>query len=161
MGRLLLLLAAAAAAYFWWLGPERAARSLVGRSLLALLAVGFAFVYLRSPIDLIPDGAPVVGFLDDLIVLLSVLWWLRSRLPAPGPARRGSPEPARAAQRGWDPYDVLGVARGASPEEIGAAYRRRMKEYHPDRVSGLGEELRRLAHEKTLEIQRAYEELRG
>ena len=36
----------------------------------------------------------------------------------------------------------------------------RMKQYHPDRVSGLGEELQHLAHEKTLAIQRAYEELR-
>jgi DnaJ-domain-containing protein 1 len=35
-----------------------------------------------------------------------------------------------------------------------------MKRYHPDRVDDLGEELQRVAHEKTLAIQRAYEELR-
>jgi DnaJ-domain-containing protein 1 len=35
-----------------------------------------------------------------------------------------------------------------------------MQEYHPDKVSHLGEELQEVAHRKTLEIQRAYERLR-
>lgn len=32
-----------------------------------------------------------------------------------------------------DPYQVLGVARGASDAEIKKAFRRRAKELHPDR----------------------------
>jgi DnaJ like chaperone protein len=56
---------------------------------------------------------------------------------------------------------VLGLRPGASHADISRAYRTQMKRYHPDRVDDLGEELQRVAHEKTLEIQRAYEELRG
>lgn len=59
-----------------------------------------------------------------------------------------------------DPYAVLGVSPGASSEQIAAAYRVRMKEYHPDRVAELGPELRELAHRKTVEIQRARDALR-
>jgi len=32
-----------------------------------------------------------------------------------------------------DPYEVLGVERGASPDEVKSAYREMVKEYHPDR----------------------------
>ncbi|HSP99076.1 MAG TPA: J domain-containing protein, partial [Candidatus Dormibacteraeota bacterium] len=86
-------------------------------------------------------------------------WWIytqwqrRPRLPPSGPASAG--------EAGWDPYDVLDVRRGASRDEITRAYREQMKRYHPDRVSGLGDELQEVAHRKTLEIQRAYAELGG
>jgi DnaJ-domain-containing protein 1 len=56
-----------------------------------------------------------------------------------------------------DPYAVLGVPRGASPDEITRAYREQMKRYHPDRVADLGDELQQVAHRKTLAIQRAYD----
>ena len=32
-----------------------------------------------------------------------------------------------------DPYKVLGLKAGASPDEIRSAYRRLVKKYHPDR----------------------------
>ncbi|MCP4036220.1 MAG: DnaJ domain-containing protein, partial [bacterium] len=63
--------------------------------------------------------------------------------------------------KAFDAYNVLGVARSASSDVIKAAYRARMKEYHPDKVAHLGEELQNLAHEKSQEIQRAYRQLQG
>ena len=39
-------------------------------------------LYLVSPIDLIPDVLPVIGVLDDLVIVPLVLRWLLARLPA-------------------------------------------------------------------------------
>jgi len=49
-----------------------------GAQLLALLATAYAF----SPIDLIPDAVPVLGLLDDL-VLVPLGLWLALRLTPP------------------------------------------------------------------------------
>uniref|UniRef100_A0A7C4CA42 Chaperone protein DnaJ n=1 Tax=candidate division WOR-3 bacterium TaxID=2052148 RepID=A0A7C4CA42_UNCW3 len=54
-----------------------------------------------------------------------------------------------------DYYDVLGVPRTASAEEIKAAYRRLAKEYHPDR----NPDNRAEAEEKFKELSEAYEVL--
>jgi preprotein translocase subunit Sec63 len=75
-------------------------------------------------------------------------------LLAPG-ARR----PAADGGRRWDPYAVLGITRGASHDQIVRAYREQVKLYHPDRVADLGPELQQVAHQKTVELQRAYTEL--
>jgi preprotein translocase subunit Sec63 len=55
---------------------------------------------------------------------------------------------------------ILGVDPHASMEEIRQAYRLRMSEYHPDKVAGLGPELRELAERKAKEINGAYQEAR-
>lgn len=54
-------------------------------------------------------------------------------------------------------YEVLGVSRGATPEEIKKAYRTLSMQYHPDKVSHLGEEFKRVAEEKMKEINAAYQ----
>lgn len=54
-----------------------------------------------------------------------------------------------------NPYEVLGVEIGASKEEIHAAYRQKVKKYHPDKFQD--ESLKKLAEEKLKEINRAYE----
>ena len=121
------------------------------------LSIGIGLLlYLRSPIDLLPDHMGAFGFLDDLIVLVVGVFWLRQRLSENGGV--GTPPRARAPDAvPSDPYEILEVTPGASPEEITRGYREQMKRYHPDRVVGLGAELQRVAHERTIAIQRAYE----
>ena len=62
-----------------------------------------------------------------------------------------------------DPYEVLGVKKGASVDEIKKAYREKLKKFHPDVVASLklGPEYREMFEEKTREIQKAYEQLVG
>ena len=54
-----------------------------------------------------------------------------------------------------DPYEVLGLSRGASDDEIRAAYRELVKKYHPDKYQG--NPLADLAQEKLQEINEAYD----
>jgi uncharacterized membrane protein YkvA (DUF1232 family) len=50
----------------------------------AWLKVGTALIvlYVVSPIDLIPDALPVIGVVDDLIIVPLAIRWLLGRLPA-------------------------------------------------------------------------------
>ncbi|MGV1684195.1 YkvA family protein [Sphingopyxis sp. NJF-3] len=50
--------------------------------LARLLAVAVA-AYALSPIDLVPDFIPVLGWLDDLILVPAGLWAVRRLIPAP------------------------------------------------------------------------------
>lgn len=59
-------------------------------------------------------------------------------------------------QEPW--YEVLGVSPEANEGEIKTAYRERIKQYHPDRVSGLGEKLQLLAKAETQRLNTAREE---
>jgi len=54
-----------------------------------------------------------------------------------------------------DPYEVLGVPRGADREKVKAAYRELAKKYHPDQYAG--SPLADLANEKMQEINEAYD----
>ncbi len=58
-----------------------------------------------------------------------------------------------------DHHAVLGLAPGASAAEIKQAYRAKVTQYHPDRVSTLPPEFQRLAEQKTIELRAAYEAL--
>ena len=133
-----------------------------------------ALVYLLVPFDVVPDLLGPVGRIDDLAAIALLVWFYRrhvSQLQGAGPAGASDPE-AEPGSRGahadekprgnaFDPHAVLGLTRSASADEIQAAYRARMQEYHPDKVAHLGIELQTLAHEKSQEIQRAYRQLRS
>ena len=58
-----------------------------------------------------------------------------------------------------NPYEVLGVSKDATQDEIKAAYRKLAKQYHPDKY--IGNPLADLAAEKFKEINEAYEALTG
>jgi DnaJ-domain-containing protein 1 len=81
--------------------------------------------------------------------------------------RAGQPPPAEAKRRvaaqprphaegpAW--WEVLRVPRGASQQEVSAAYRELMAQNHPDKVAHLSERIRRVAEEETRRINAAYE----
>lgn len=54
-----------------------------------------------------------------------------------------------------DPYKILGVTPESSDDEINTAYRKLVKQYHPDRY--VGNPLAELAAEKIKEINAAYD----
>ncbi|AWK52600.1 molecular chaperone DnaJ [Clostridium beijerinckii] len=56
-----------------------------------------------------------------------------------------------------NPYEVLGVKPGASQDEIKSAYRKLIKQYHPDKFTD--NPLKNLAEDKMIEINEAYESL--
>lgn len=61
----------------------RLVRSLLGDRTVELgvrLALGFLLVWLVSPIDLVPEFIPVLGPLDDVVVAVIVLRFVRRRL---------------------------------------------------------------------------------
>jgi uncharacterized membrane protein YkvA (DUF1232 family) len=161
MFRLILFGFLVALLYLWWKHPGRFRPTFWRRWLMPAIVSFLALVYAGSPVDLVPD-VPPFGFIDDIIVLVTAFWWVRQRLEKipPGPARQEHQPPAHAKKaEAWDPYAVLGIERGASRDQVAQAYREQMKLYHPDRVAELGEDLRRVAHQKSIEIQRAYKEL--
>jgi DnaJ like chaperone protein len=61
-----------------------------------------------------------------------------------------------------DPYEVLGSARDAANEDIKAAYRKLVREHHPDRLmaQGMPQEFIDVANEKLAAINDAYGRIR-
>jgi DnaJ like chaperone protein len=131
------------------------------RILLSLLALIYAFL----PYDVMPDFMIGWGWIDDFVILY-LLWRY---------FYRGKGWPFRAFQSGYqknektavndtglnvqDPYEILGVDRDATTEEIKSAYKKLAGKYHPDKVQHLGEEFKTLAERRFKEIQEAYQKL--
>lgn len=67
-----------------------------------------------------------------------------------------------AAPTGVDPCEILGVTLDATFEEVRDAYRHKVQQYHPDRLSaaGMPKEFVQMANERTACINDAYDRYR-
>jgi DnaJ like chaperone protein len=140
-------------------------------------------IYALSPYDLFPDFIVGLGWIDDVVVLI-LIWKLyqyyrrrhashKSNFRGNGRTSYGGAREDRFSGKGTsgasrqsgeeikqnDPYQILGVQKSASSNEIKMAYKRLAAKYHPDKVTHLGEEFRVLAEQRFKEIQEAYQEL--
>ena len=151
--------------------------------MLGILLAIIVLLYVLSPYDLIPDFLVGFGWLDDLAIL-ALLWryfymyrkkryrdeyFDHKRQPSynKNGGRQSSQKEASGSNEHYekrratnDPYTVLGIGRAGSPDEIKKAYRRLVKQYHPDKVLHLGEEFKELAERRFKEIQEAYSKIK-
>jgi DnaJ like chaperone protein len=145
---------------------------------MRILIYIIVILYVISGFDIIPEWVVgPIGVIDDIIILGAVYWYFIYR-PAKiraksqrayyqegeGTRRESYQENQKRAQTDKrfsksDPYEVLGVRRQASIDDIKSAYRKLAAKYHPDKVDHLGHEFRTLAEQKFKEIQEAYQEL--
>lgn len=82
------------------------------------------------------------------------------RAASAGPfGEAGAPHAPPSRDRLQDAYTALGVSPEASDDEIKRAYRRMMRETHPDRLAsqGLPEAMRQVAEERAREINAAFD----
>ena len=94
-----------------------------------------------------PAGAVLGAVLGHV---LDAGWLSTGRADSPAESARGDDALAAA-------YRVLGVSAKAADDEVEKAFRRRMSDYHPDKVAGAAEEIRQLAETRASEINTAYE----
>lgn len=127
-------------------------------------ALILALVYFVFPLDLIPDIFGPFGRFDDLLIFGLAIWRVLKDRQARSQEQQATDQSSqrngpKSPTKNVDPYTLFKLQPGASQAEIDARYKELAKDYHPDRVAHLGEDLRAVAHEKMIEIQRAYDAL--
>ncbi len=95
-----------------------------------------------------------------LIIVLSILWRLIKIFLKSNRSNYGRKSSSTAQASTENPYKILEVSENATNLEIKEAYRRKLKEYHPDKVNHMGAELGLLAEKKTAEIIDAFERIK-
>lgn len=125
-----------------------------------------SIVYIASPIDIVTDILPIIGWIDDLILLGLIIWFVNKYLPRyrqtsyqQRTTHSEREEASYTQTEHLDPYTILGIPRNATQKEIKKVYHELAAKYHPDKVDHLGEEFKELAHKKFVQIQEAYQTL--
>ena len=57
-------------------------------------------------------------------------------------------------------YDILGVSKTSSDDQIKTVYRKMVKKYHPDKLTGVSEDVVKMAKEKFQSVKDAYDKIR-
>ena len=70
----------------------------------AILVAGI--VYLLLPVDLIPPLVPVFGWLDDIIIWIAILYFLRTELDSHIPGRKMPSDGEKYNYSGDDVHEV-------------------------------------------------------
>ena len=114
---------------------------------------------LREQLSLL-DGVLFLGEDGERVTLMDQfrlrLRWMLEQEPA-----RPRPEPTRKAVPVNEPetlsaYEILGLSPSASVGEIKRAYRKRVKECHPDLFAGMDQQAKALAERWTRALNAAY-----
>ena len=57
-------------------------------------------------------------------------------------------------------YDILGLSKSSSEDQIKQAYRKMIKKYHPDKLTGVSDDVIKMAKEKFQSVKDAYDAIR-
>jgi uncharacterized membrane protein YkvA (DUF1232 family) len=133
-----------------------------------IILIIFAFAYFISPVDLIPDLLlPFIGWIDDTAIAGIVFYLIRyGKLPNLTVMKnkffnsnKNATDNSTDKDSESDPYEILEISMDSTKEEVQAAYKKLVKQYHPDKVSHLGKDLQKVANEKFIKIKNAYDTL--
>jgi len=152
--------------------------------MIKIIFIVLAILYALNPYDIVPDLLIGWGWLDDILIL-GLLWRYLYAIKRRQSSFRtyfqqnrrfsenragdgysqknefGQHDPFMNDSAQWDPYEILGIERSATPEEVKKAYRQLANKYHPDKVAHLGDEFKNLAERRFKDIQNAYQELKS
>lgn len=133
---------------------------------LKIIFILVGIIYVRSPFDFLPDLLGLVGRIDDLALIAFLIWkyrQMKSRVTANFEKLKEEHQNKsdnNLSQENFCPYKTLNIKEDANQAEIKKAYKKMIREYHPDKVDHLGEELVELANKKIREIQKAFDALK-